>query len=238
MGPVCEGGENSGNVEASMEYAHVKLSSNTGEVACVGGEFVFEVADNTGGTLNATNAACKGTVRVPSGSKKGVVVVNAAVKIEYLVAPPPAASSSPPPGAAKEIAKVDVSFDVSGAAVEDGLDAAELAKIASSVAQASGAKLSEVKVVGVNYTMTTTAKLSGFAASAVDAAMKKKLSDAFATATGAPKAATRVASVKDVPAAPAAGGRRLLQSGDVEVEYVVESTDATVVGVVQQVALV
>jgi hypothetical protein len=214
-----------------MEYAHVKLSSNTGEVTCVGGEFVFEVADNTGGTLNATNAACKGTVRVPSGSKKGVVVVNAAVKIEYLVAPPPgAASSSPPPGAAKEIAKVDVSLDVSGAAVEDGLDAAELAKIASSVAQASGAKLSEVKVVGVNYTMTTTAKLSGFAASAVDAAMKKKLSDAFATATGAPKAATRVGSVKDVPAAPAAGGRRLLQSGDVEVEYVVESTDATVVG--------
>lgn len=128
----------------------------------------------------------------------------------------------------QEIAKMDVSLDLSGAAVEDGLDATELAKVASGVAAASGAKSSEVKVMGVNYTMTTTVTLSGFAAAAVDAAMKQKLSDAFATATGAPKAATRVDSVKDVAAAAAARRRRLLQAG-VEVAYVVESTDAAVV---------
>ena len=236
---LWEGGTNSGNVEASMDYAYMKLSSNTGKVTCTGGEIVVEVADNTGGTLNALNADCKGTIRVPSGSKKGIVVVNAAVKIEYFVAPPPSPPPPlPPPSARKEIAKVDVSLDISGAAVEDGLDESELAKVASSVAKASGAKTSEVKVMGVNYTMTTTAKLSGFVASAVDAAMKKKLSDAFATATGAPKAATRVGSVKDVPAASSPSGgrkksrrrRRLLQSdGGVELEYLVESKDATVV---------
>jgi hypothetical protein len=135
-----------------MEYAHVKLSSNTGEVTCVGGEFVFEVADNTGGTLNATNAACKGTVRVPSGSKKGVVVVNAAVKIEYLVAPPPTPPppyfvAKAPPGKKAKIA-VEVKVTLGGYTVET-FGAAEKTSFKAGIAKSAKTTADKVTITKV-----------------------------------------------------------------------------------------
>ena len=80
--------------------------------------------------------------------------------------------------------------------------------------------------MGVNYTMTSSATLSGITASSVDAGVKTKLASAFAAAAGLPATTVRVGAVADV----ALGRRRLLQmAGGVTVEYVVESTDASVI---------
>jgi len=54
---------------------------------------------------------------------------------------------------------------------------------------ASGADESEVNIVGVNYTMTTSATLSGITAADVDDSTKTKLASAFAAAADLPAGA-------------------------------------------------
>ena len=91
--------------------------------------------------------------------------------------------------------------------------------------KASGAAESEVQIVGVNYTMTTSATLSGITAVSVDAGTKTKLASAFAAAAGLPATAVRVGAVADV----ALLRRRRLLAGGVTVEYIVASTDSSVI---------
>ena len=62
--------------------------------------------------------------------------------------------------------------------------------------------------------MTTVATLSGLNAASVNAAMKSKLADAFAAATGTSRIAVRVGSVTDVAAA---SRRRLAATASVTV---------------------
>jgi len=60
------------------------------------------------------------------------------------------------------------------------------------------------------------------------------LADAFAAAAGVPKASVRVGAVTDVVASSSGAGRRRLRqapagSGGVTVEYIVESTDVSII---------